>query len=60
VGLFVATLVTWGSQGFGELDPVVTMRLPIFGMVLVVGGIQVAGVACAVSLIGGARPATGG
>ena len=31
----------WGSHGFGQLDPASSMRLPIFGMVLVVGGLQV-------------------
>jgi hypothetical protein len=55
VGAFVAALVTWGAQGFGTLDPVVTMRLPIVGMVLVVGGTQIAAAAFAVSLTGVGR-----
>ncbi|CCG04970.1 glycosyltransferase family 2 protein [Blastococcus saxobsidens] len=52
VGAFVTALLRWGAQGFGELDPVATMRLPIVGMVLVVGGTQVAAAAFAVSLTG--------
>jgi glycosyltransferase involved in cell wall biosynthesis len=52
IGAFVLALATWGAHGFGQLDPVVTMRLPILGMVLVVGGTQVAVTAFAVSLAG--------
>jgi glycosyltransferase involved in cell wall biosynthesis len=52
---FVLALVDWGSTGFGALDPVSTMQLPILGMVLIVGGAQLAVVGFAVSLI-----ATGG
>jgi len=52
IGAFVLALVTWGAHGFGQLDPVVTMRLPIVGMVLIVGGTQVAVTAFAVSLTG--------
>ena len=44
-------LVTWGSTGFGALDPVTTMQLPILGMVLIVGGTEIAVVGFAVSLI---------
>ncbi|MGY1620432.1 glycosyltransferase family 2 protein [Geodermatophilus sp. SYSU D00691] len=40
IGCFVGALVQWGSTGFGELDPVQTMQLPILGMVLIVGGVQ--------------------
>jgi glycosyltransferase involved in cell wall biosynthesis len=47
---FIVALGTWGAQGFGELDPVVTMRWPILGMVLIVGGTQLAVVAFAISL----------
>ena len=42
VGCFVVALVTWGSTGFGVLDPVATLQLPILGMVLIVGGTEVA------------------
>jgi glycosyltransferase involved in cell wall biosynthesis len=48
---FVLALVTWGSAGFGVLDPVSTMQLPILGMVLIVGGTEIAVVGFAVSLI---------
>jgi hypothetical protein len=58
IGAFVLALATWGAQGFGQLDPVETMRLPIVGMVLVVGGCQVASTAFAISLTGlGGDPA---
>ena len=50
IAAFVVAFVTWGAHGFGQLDPVVTMRLPLVGMVLVVGGTQVAVTAFAVSL----------
>jgi hypothetical protein len=48
---FVVALVTWGSTGFGVLNPVTTMQLPILGMVLIVGGTEIAVVGFAVSLI---------
>jgi glycosyltransferase involved in cell wall biosynthesis len=48
---FVVALVTWGSTGFGVLDPVTTLQLPILGMVLIVGGTEIAVVGFAVSLI---------
>jgi hypothetical protein len=51
IGCFVVALVTWGSTGFGTLDPVTTMQLPILGMVLVVGGTEIAVVGFAISLI---------
>jgi hypothetical protein len=37
---FVAALAHWGSTGFGQLDVLTTMRLPIIGMVLIVAGMQ--------------------
>ncbi|MGY1811017.1 glycosyltransferase family 2 protein [Blastococcus sp. SYSU D00669] len=40
ISCFVAALVKWGSTGFGTLDPVQTMQVPILGMVLIVGGVQ--------------------
>lgn len=49
---FGVALAEWGSKGFGELDPITTMRLPILGMVLVVGGLQVVMVSFTVSLSG--------
>jgi len=52
VACFVVALVQWGSTGFGTLDPVSTMRLPIVGMVLIVGGAQLAVVGFLVSLSG--------
>jgi hypothetical protein len=52
IAAFVVALANWGSRGFGELDPVATMRWPIIGMVLIIGGTQVAVVAFAVSLTG--------
>jgi glycosyltransferase involved in cell wall biosynthesis len=48
---FVVALVTWGSTGFGALDPVATLQLPILGMVLIVGGTEIAVVGFAISLI---------
>ncbi|WP_344686552.1 glycosyltransferase family 2 protein [Blastococcus jejuensis] len=55
IGAFVYALASWGAEGFGELDPVSSMRLPILGMVFVVGGVQIAVTAFAVSLSGAAR-----
>ena len=37
---FVIAVLHWGSVGFGTLDPTSTMRLPIWGMVLIVCGFQ--------------------
>jgi hypothetical protein len=55
---FAMALGNWGSTGFGVLDPVSTMQLPILGMVLIVGGTEIAVVGFAVSLIDAAdRPA---
>jgi hypothetical protein len=53
---FAVALANWGVQGFGALDPVETMRWPILGMVLIVGGAQVAVVAFAISLTGIVSP----
>jgi hypothetical protein len=55
IAAFVGALASWGAEGFGDLDPVSTMRLPILGMVFVVGGVQLAVTAFAVSLTGAAR-----
>jgi hypothetical protein len=37
---FVVALARWESTGFGRLDPVSSVRVPIAGMVLVVAGVQ--------------------
>jgi hypothetical protein len=50
VAAFVVALVRWGSEGFGALDPISTMRLPIVGMVLVIGGLQLIMVSFTMSL----------
>ena len=50
VAAFVVALVSWGSQGFGALDPMTTMRVPIIGMVLVIAGLQLIMVSFTVSL----------
>ncbi|WP_395726216.1 glycosyltransferase family 2 protein [Nakamurella sp.] len=41
IAAFIVAVVLWGSHGFGQLDPASSMRLPIWGMVLVVSGLQV-------------------
>jgi len=50
VAAFVVALVRWGSEGFGALDPASAMRLPILGMVFIVGGLQLIMVSFALSL----------
>jgi hypothetical protein len=47
---FVAAVANWGVKGFGQLDVVTTMRLPILGMVLIVGGLQLIMVSFTMSL----------
>ena len=47
---FIVALVRWGSEGFGALDPLTTMRLPILGMVLIIGGLQLIMVSFTMSL----------
>jgi len=37
---FLVALWQWGAEGFGTLDPMTTMRLPILGMLCIVGGLQ--------------------
>jgi hypothetical protein len=51
VGAFTTALALWGSKGFGQLDVISTIRVPIIGMVLVVGGLQVIIVSLAMSLV---------
>jgi glycosyltransferase involved in cell wall biosynthesis len=50
IGCFVAALSSWGANGFGALDVVDTMRVPIIGMVLVVAGFQLITVSFTLSL----------
>ncbi len=52
VGAFLVALIHWGSGGFGSLDPASSMRLPIWGMVLIVGGLQAIFVSFTVNLAG--------
>lgn len=47
---FVVALSIWGAAGFGELDVVRTMRVPILGMVLMVAGFQLITVSFTLSL----------
>lgn len=47
---FAVAVVRWGEVGFGKLDPIVSMRLPIIGMVLIVGGLQLIMVSFTMSL----------
>lgn len=53
--LYVVALAHWGVTGFGELDVASTIRLPILGTVLIVGGLQLVMVSFTMSLtqIGG-------
>jgi hypothetical protein len=39
-GCFAAALIGWQNASFGALDPAVSMRLPILGMLLVVLAVQ--------------------
>ncbi len=50
VACFAVALWNWGSQGFGALDPMTTMRLPILGMLCIVGGLQLVLVSFTLSL----------
>jgi hypothetical protein len=50
VAAFVAALTSWGANGFGALDVVATMRVPIIGMVLTVTGFQLITVSFTLSL----------
>jgi hypothetical protein len=49
-GCFIAALTSWGAGGFGALDVVQTMRIPIIGMVLGVTGFQLIIVSFTLSL----------
>ena len=48
---FVTALVRWSSTGFGQLDVISTIRVPIIGMVLVVGGLQLIMLSFMMSLV---------
>lgn len=50
IGCFVGAILTWGATGFGALDVVSTMRIPILGMVSIVSGFQMISVSFTLSL----------
>jgi glycosyl transferase family 2 len=50
IGCFVGAVLSWGASGFGALDVVETMRVPILGMVLIVSGFQIITVGITLSL----------
>jgi glycosyltransferase involved in cell wall biosynthesis len=50
VACFVFAVVNWGAAGFGALDVMDTMRVPILGMVLIVSGFQILTVGVTLSL----------
>jgi hypothetical protein len=50
VGSFFAALTTWGQEGFGALQVVDTLRVPIIGMVLIITGFQLITVSFTLSL----------
>ncbi len=49
-GCFVAAVSSWGANGFGALDVVQSMRVPIIGMVTTVTGFQLILVSFTLSL----------
>jgi hypothetical protein len=50
VGCFVAALTSWGAAGFGPLDVVQSLRLPIVGSVLAVTGFSIVNVSFTLSM----------
>jgi hypothetical protein len=50
VACFAAAAFLWGSVGFGELNVVRTMRVPILGVVFIVTGVQLLMVSFTMSL----------
>jgi hypothetical protein len=50
IGAFIAALLRWRAAGFGHLDALSTMRVPILGMVLIVAGLQLIMVSFTMSL----------
>jgi glycosyltransferase involved in cell wall biosynthesis len=49
-GCFVAALTSWGASGFGPLDVVSSLRLPIVGSVLAVTGFSIVNVSFTLSM----------
>jgi glycosyltransferase involved in cell wall biosynthesis len=50
IGSFLGAVLSWGAGGFGALDVMETMRVPILGMVLIVSGFQIITVGITLSL----------
>lgn len=50
IASFVLAFIRWGEVGFGALDPASSMRIPIWGMLLIVGGLQLILVSFTLSL----------
>ncbi|WP_158850653.1 glycosyltransferase family 2 protein [Saccharothrix deserti] len=50
IACFLGAVLTWGATGFGALDVVDTMRVPILGMVFIVSGFQMISVSFTLSL----------
>ncbi|MCF7551845.1 MULTISPECIES: glycosyltransferase family 2 protein [Pseudonocardia] len=50
IAAFIAAVTSWGASGFGALDVVQSMRIPIVGMVLCVTGFQLVIVSFTLSL----------
>ncbi|MCE7008861.1 glycosyltransferase family 2 protein [Kibdelosporangium philippinense] len=50
IASFIVAILTWGATGFGALDVVETMRIPILGMVCIVSGFQMISVSFTLSL----------
>ena len=50
IGCYLAALIRWGRSGFGPLDPLVALRLPILGSVFILGGLQLMMVSFTLSL----------
>ncbi|GLZ52727.1 glycosyltransferase family 2 protein [Actinomycetospora sp. NBRC 106378] len=50
VACFVVALTDWGANGFGALDVVQTMRVPILGTVLIISAFQLISVSFTLSL----------
>jgi hypothetical protein len=50
IACFVAALTSWERAGFGELQVIDTLRVPIIGMVLIITGFQLITVSFTLSL----------
>jgi len=55
---FVVAVILWSSTGFGELNVIRTIRVPILGMVFVIAGLQLMMVSFTMSLTQLATPTT--